>query len=164
LANNSAQMEKRVFDLNVLAIFLVRGHPGFEYVSPVVEDGLKRAYIPLIMDFLPMRAHWIMTKRWGLPEKNCASSIEHFLQAYDTPRYPSLKRQTILEGFQLAKDFKHDVFDCMYLAYAIQEKAAAIITTDTDFEKLCGNIGLKYINPVPKDVLKRFKEQTRQER
>ena len=161
MASNQGIVEKRVFDLNILAVFLVKGHPGFEYVSPLVEDGLKGAYIPLIMDFLPMRAHWIMTKRWGLPEKSCAASIAYFLQTYDSPRYPSLTKETILEGFRLAQDLKHDVFDCMYLALALQEKAAAVVTTDADFERLCSRVGLKYINPVPKNVLKLFKEQNR---
>jgi predicted nucleic acid-binding protein len=154
-------VEKRVFDLNILAVFLVKGHPGFECVSSVVEEGLRGAYIPLIMDFLPMRAYWIMTQRWSLPQKDCAASIEHFLKTYDTPRYPSLSKETILKGFHLAKDLKHDVFDCMYLAIALQEKATGIVTTDTDFEKLCNQVGLKYINPVPREVLKRFKEQNK---
>ena len=161
MASNQSPVDKGVFDLNILAIFLVNGHPGFEYVSPVVEDGLKGKYIPLIMDFLPMRVHWIMTKRWGLPEKTCEASITHFLNTYDSPRYLGLSRETILEGFRLAQDLKHDVFDCMYLAFALQEKAATVITTDTDFERLCKQVGLTYLNPVPKDVLKRFKEQNK---
>jgi predicted nucleic acid-binding protein len=161
LASNGSFLEKRVFDLNILAIYLVKGHPGFECVSPIVEQGLRGAYIPLIMDFLPMRAYWIMTKRWGLPEKNCRTSIEHFLNTYDVPRYLCLSRETIVRGFQLAEDLKHDVFDCMYLALALQEKATGIVTTDTDFEKLCSPLGLEYINPVPREVLKRFKEQSK---
>ncbi len=161
MASNDRFVEKRVFDLNILAIYLVKGHPGFDCVSPVVENGLRGAYIPLIMDFLPMRAFWIMTKRWGLPEKECSGSIEHFLNNYDMPIYPALSRETMLMGFKLAQDFNHDVFDCMYLSFALQEKAAAIITTDNDFEKLCNRLGLKYINPVPKEVLKRFKEQNK---
>ena len=161
MANNDRRMEKQVFDLNILAIYLVKGHPGFDCVSPVVEQGLRGAYIPLIMDFLPMRAFWIMTRRWGLPEKECSISIEHFINNYDMPRYPALSRETMLRGFQLAEDFKHDVFDCMYLALALQEKAAGIVTTDTDFEKLCNKAGLKYINPVPREVLRRFKEQNK---
>jgi len=161
LANSDDFVEKRVFDLNILAVFLVKGHPGFEYVSPVVEEGLRGAYIPLIMDFLPMRAYWIMTQRWGLPQMDCAASIKYFLKTYVIPRYPSLSRETILEGFRLAKDLKHDVFDCMYLALALQEKAAGVVTTDTDFEKLCSQADLKYINPVPREVLKRFKEQNK---
>jgi predicted nucleic acid-binding protein len=161
LASNQSLVEKRVFDLNILAVFLVKGHPGFEYISPLVEDGLKGAYIPVILDFLPMRAHWIMTKRWGLPEKTCAASITYFLNTYDTPCYSSLTKESILEGFRLAEELKHDIFDCMYLAFALQEKAASVVTTDTDFEKLCSRVGLKYVNPVPKDILKRFKEQNK---
>jgi hypothetical protein len=94
-----------------------------------------------------MRAYWIMTQRWSLPQKDCAASIEFFLKTYEMPRYPSLSRETILEGFRLAKDLKHDIFDIMYLAFALEEKAVGVITTDTDFEKLCNQVGLKYINP-----------------
>ncbi|MGB9842214.1 MAG: PIN domain-containing protein, partial [Candidatus Bathyarchaeales archaeon] len=57
------------------------------------------------------------------------------------------------------EELKHDVFDCMYVAFARQEQAKAIVTTDTDFERLCKHVGLDYVNPVPKEVLKRFKEQ-----
>ena len=162
MASSSAVgVEKRVFDVNVLAVFLARGHPGFESVSPVVEAGLRGAYIPLIMDVLPLRAFWIMTCRWGLPEKECAAVIEHFVKTYDVPQYPGLRRETIVEGFRFAEELKHDVFDCIYLALAHQEKANVIVTTDTDFEKLCKHAGLAYINPVPKEVLKKFKEQNK---
>lgn len=161
MASNGDFLEKRVFDLNILAIYLVKGHPGFDSVSQVVNDGLRGTYIPLIMDFLPMRAHWILTKRWGLPEKECRTSIEHFLRTYDMPIYIGLSREAVLQGFQLAENLKHDVFDCMYLAFALQEKASSIITTDTDFEKLCPPLGLEYINPVPREVLKRFKGQNK---
>lgn len=154
-------IEKRVFDVNILAIYLVNGHPGFEFVSPVVEQGLRGAYIPLIMDFLPTRAYWIMTKQWGLPKKDCEKSIENFLDIYDIPKYASLSRETIRHGFQLAEELNHDVFDCMYLAFALQEKATGIVTTDCDFEKLCNSLNLKYINPVPKEVLSRFNEQNK---
>jgi len=159
LASDAGGVEKRVFDVNVLAIFLVKGHPGYEYVLPVVDEGLRGAYVPLVMDILPVRAYWVMTRRWGLPEKECADAIEHFVKAYDRPRYPSLKRDAILEGFRLADELRHDVFDCMYLSLALQEKAVGIVTTDTDFEGLCKRTGLDYHNPVPKEVLKRFKEQ-----
>jgi predicted nucleic acid-binding protein len=139
----------------------VEGHPGYEFVFPVVREGLMGAYIPVIPDFLPMRAFWIMTRRWRLPEEECAASIEEFLETYTVPCYPGLRRETILKGFQLAGELRHDVFDCMYLALALQEKAAGIVTTDTDFEKLCKNVGLRYYNPVPKEVLKRFREQNK---
>ena len=161
MASNGESVEKRVFDVNVLAIYLVSGHPGFESVVPVVEEGLRGAYIPLIMDILPMRAFWIMTRRWGLEEKECRVSVENFLESYETPHYVGLTKETIVRAFQLAEDLKHDVFDCMYLGLAMQERAACIVTTDTDFEKLCNRVGLQYLNPVPPKVLKRFNEQNR---
>jgi predicted nucleic acid-binding protein len=154
-------VEKRVLDVNVLAVFLVKGHPGCEYVSPLVEAGLRGAYVPLLLDFLPMRTYWIMTRGWGLPGKESALAIEHFVKTYDVPRYLGLSRETILEGFRLAEKLKHDVYDCMYVAFALQQKAAGIVTTDTDFERLCKHVGLEYANPVPRDVLKRFKEQSK---
>ncbi len=161
MASSAAGVEKRVFDVNVLAIFLVKGHPGFGYVSPVVAAGLRGAYVPLIMDILPVRVYWVMTRRWGLPERESALAVEHFVKAYATPRYVGLTRETILEGFRLAEELKHDVFDCMYVAFALQEQAKAIVTTDTDFERLCKHVGLDYVNPVPKEVLKHFKEQNK---
>jgi hypothetical protein len=44
-------VEKQVFDLNVLAVNLVQGHRGFEFVSQVVEEDLRGVYIRLILDF-----------------------------------------------------------------------------------------------------------------
>lgn len=156
---SEAGNDKKVLDVNVLAIFLVSDHPGNKYVSSVVEEGLRGAFIPLVMDILPIRAFWVMTKKWGCPEKESAEAMKHFVKAYDRPRYPCLQRQTILESFRLAEELKHDVFDCVYLAFALQEGANAIITTDTDFERLCKHVELEYVNPVPKEVLKRFREQ-----
>ncbi len=75
-----------------------------------------------------------MTRRWGLTQKECSASFEHFVRSYDAPQYSALKREAILEGFKLAEELKHAVFDCMYLSLALQEKATGVITTDTDFE------------------------------
>ncbi|KPV62136.1 MAG: hypothetical protein AOA65_2028 [Candidatus Bathyarchaeota archaeon BA1] len=38
--------ERRILDVNVLAIFLVCDHPGNEHVSPIVEEGLREATPP----------------------------------------------------------------------------------------------------------------------
>jgi len=150
--------EKRVLDVNALAIFLVEDHPGNHYVSPVIEKGLRGAFIPLIIDILPVRVYWVMTKKWGCTKRESAEAIKHFVREYDRPQYCCLSRRTITETFKLAEQIKHDVFDCVYLSLALQEGASAIITTDTDFERLCKRVNLNYINPVPIDVLKRFRE------
>lgn len=158
---NDVSKEKRVLDVNALAIFLVKDHPGNERISHVVEEGLRGAYIPLIMDILPIRAYWIMTKKWGCPEKESAEAIEHFVKAYDRPQYLSLKKETIVESFRLSEELRHNVFDCVYLAFALQERAKGIVTTDTDFERLCKRVGLEYINPIPTEILKHFKQQNK---
>ena len=156
---SEAAKEKRVLDVNALAIFLVKDHPANDYMSPLIEEGLRGAYVPVIMDTLSVRAYWIMAKKWKCPEKESAEAIKHFIKAYDRPQYPSLKKETIVESFKLAEELKHDVFDCVYLAFALQENANAIITTDSDFEPLCKRVELEYLNPVPTEVLKRFKEK-----
>ena len=150
--------EKRIIDVDMLAIFLVEDHPGNQYVAPIIEEGLRGSYTPLIMDIIPIRAYWIMTRRWNCPEKESAEALKHFLREYDQPQYPSLTKQTTIASFKLAEELKHDVFDCIYIAFALQEGAAAIVTTDTDFERLCKRSQLEYINPVPPSILKRFKE------
>jgi len=150
--------EKRVLDVNALAIFLVEDHPGNHYVSPVIEEGLRGAFIPLIIDILPVKVYWVMTKKWGCTKRESAEAIKHFVREYDRPQYCCLSRRTITETFKLAEQIKHDVFDCVYLSLALQEGASAIITTDTDFERLCKRVNLNYINPVPINVLKRFRE------
>jgi predicted nucleic acid-binding protein len=161
LASNASGVKKCVFDVNVLAIFLVADHPGNNYVSRVVSEGLRGVYIPVLMDILPIRAYWIMTRKWGCPEKESVEAIEHFVKVYDRPIYPCIRRETMLESFRLADELGHDVYDCVYVAFALQEKAVGIVTTDTDFEKLCERKGLEYINPVPKEVLKSFKQQNK---
>jgi predicted nucleic acid-binding protein len=153
-----AGKQGRVLDVNTLAIFLVEDHPGNQYVSPVLEEGLRGAYIPLIMDILPIRAYWVMTKKWGCSEKESAKAVKYFIEAYDRPEYFSLHKKTVARSFELAEELRHDVYDCVYLAAALQENASAIITTDTDFEKLCKRTGLEYINPVPTKVLRQFKK------
>jgi len=152
-----ASKEKRVLDINILAIYLVEDHPGNRYVTPIVEEGLRGAYVPLIMDILPIRAYWVMTNKWGCTKEESAKALTHFVKEYGIPEYYHLQKQTIIRSFKLAKELKHDVYDCAYLAAAQQERANAIITTDTDFEKLCKPTGFRYINPIPKETLKHFK-------
>lgn len=52
-----------MLDVNVLVIFPVKNHLGNRYVSSVVEEGFRGAYVPLVMDVVTVRAFWIMTRR-----------------------------------------------------------------------------------------------------
>ena len=150
-------IEKKVWDVNILAIFLVEDHPGHDYVAPVVESGLRGEYVPIMLDITPIRAYWIMERKWGIDRKSASKAITEFVRRYDMPLYVPLKRETLLHSFELAQSLGHDVYDCVYLALALQERASSIITTDTDFECLCEAVGLRYENPVPIDVLKAFR-------
>ncbi|MDI6806124.1 MAG: PIN domain-containing protein [Candidatus Bathyarchaeia archaeon] len=152
--------DRRILDVNVLAIYLVSDHPGNEHVSSIMEEGLSGVYTPLIMDILPIRAYWIMTEKWGCDKAESAKAVKYFVENYDRPHYYCLQRQTLTRSFELAEKLNHDIYDCVYLAAAIQENASAIITTDTNFQKLCKRVNLEYINPIPKEVLKRFKKWT----
>ena len=147
---------KVVIDVNVLSIFLVKDHPANSYVSEVMEQGIRGAFIPLVLDYLPIRAYWVMTSKWGCDKKESAQAVLGFIKAYDKPQYFYLKRESIRRSFELAQELRHDLYDCTYLAAALQERANAILTTDTDFKRLCGRVKLEYVNPVPKSVLNKF--------
>jgi hypothetical protein len=43
------------------------------------------------------------------------------------------------------------------LALGDQKIGKSIITTHTDFQRLCKRLKLEYLNPIPDDLLKRFK-------
>jgi predicted nucleic acid-binding protein len=101
-----------------------------------------------------------MTVKWGCSKDESADAIANFLDVYERPQYPGLHKSSGLESFRLAEELRHDVFDCAYLALAQQERAKSIITTDTDFRRLCKRLKLEYQNPIPEDVLKRFRAWT----
>ena len=153
-----ASSDKRILDVNALAIFLVEDHPGYVYLVEVIDQGLRGAYLPLIMDILPVRAYWIMTRRWKCDPAESRDAIIHFITAYDSPAYFQIMKETIPRSFEIAEETGHDLFDCMYVGAALQEKATGIVTTDTAFQKLCKRYKLNYWNPVPGEVLKRFKD------
>ncbi len=149
-------MEGKVWDVNVLAIYLVEDHPGNPYVSGAVEEGLAGAYTPVVLGSLPLRVFWVLTSRWGIGRAEAAEAVADFLRKYDSPEYVDLRRESVERAFELADELGHDVYDCAYLALALQEGASAIVTTDTDFERLAPAVGLRYENPVPPEVLRRF--------
>ena len=150
-------LENKVIDINILAIFLVKDHPAHEYVKDAMMRGLRGLFKPVILDILPIRVHWLMTAKWNIDKGESSSAIRSFLKKYNQPVYVGMTRKSIDHAFQLSQELRHDVYDCCYLALAIQEEAGSIVTTDSDFESLCKRKGLKYENPVPKKVLRGFK-------
>ena len=117
------------------------------------ELGLFKIIIP---EILPFRAFWILTTKWGIEKKIAHEIIFEFVRNYSSPSYVGLKREGIIGAFKYSNEFNHDIYDCYYLALAKQENATSILTTDTDFDKLCKKIGIIYENPIPPDILKTF--------
>jgi len=149
-------MIRKLIDINFFSIYFVEDHPGFEYVKKIMDEGLKGTFTIIIPEILPFRAYWILTTKWGIEKKLAKEIILDFVKNYSVPIYVGLKREAIFEAFKYSNDLNHDLYDCYYLALAKQEEASSILTTDTDFDKLCKNVGLYYENPVPLDILKKF--------
>ncbi|MCK4381332.1 MAG: type II toxin-antitoxin system VapC family toxin [Candidatus Lokiarchaeota archaeon] len=149
-------MTRKLIDINFLSIFFVEDHPGFSYIKKLMDEGLTGAFKIIIPEILPFRAFWILTTKWGIDKQLAKEIIFEFVKNYSIPIYAGLKRDTIIEAFKYSNELNHDIYDCYYLALAKQENATSILTTDTDFDKLCKRIGLNYENPVPLDILKKF--------
>ncbi len=149
-------MTRKLIDINFLSIFFVEDHPGFSYIKKLMDEGLTGAFKIIIPEILPFRAFWILTTKWGIDKQLAKEIILEFVKNYSIPIYAGLKRDTIIEAFKYSNELNHDIYDCYYLALAKQENATSILTTDTDFDKLCKKIGLNYENPVPLDILKKF--------
>ncbi len=144
---------KVVIDVNVPAIYLVEDNPGHKYVYEYLNKLIENGTIIYAHSVIPYRVLWILTKLWGIDAKEAFEAVRSFVENINI-RYVGLSREWLLKSFELAKRLNHDVYDCSYLALALMVRAEAIVTTDTDFKTLAPKSNLKYINPVPEDVLK----------
>ncbi|MHA1794191.1 MAG: type II toxin-antitoxin system VapC family toxin [Promethearchaeota archaeon] len=149
-------MEKYVVDINCFAIYFVKDHPGHEFVKEILDLGLKGTPLLIIPEIIPFRAYWILTTKWKVSKEDAKEIIHDFCRNYSNPRYVGLTRHSIAMAIEFSNKLHHNVYDCYYLAVAKQEEATAILTTDTDFEKLCEKTSLHYVNPVPLEILKKF--------
>ena len=146
-----------VLDINVMAIYLVENHPGNKYISTIIDNAISKNIELIIFDFLPFRVYWILTSKWKVQKQEAKEAIISFLKLPNLKLVP-LNKQDILEAFKKAEAIKHDVYDITYIVLAKKTNATGIIATDTDFENLCKNENLQYINPVPKNILKKFSQ------
>jgi len=151
-----ADRDRILVDVNCLAIFLVEDHPGHLYVARELERGLSGHFIPLVLDVVPMRAYWIMTRQWDCDSSQSEKALRHFLDAYPLVEYCPVSKMVLHRAFNLARELRHDPYDTTYLAGALEYRASGIMTTDTDFRRLCRPEHLDYVNPVPPRVLERF--------
>lgn len=74
-------MTRKLIDINCYAINLVEDHPGYSYVEPIISQGLKGEFKLVVLDVVPFRTHWIMTKKWGFNKLAAQEVIESFVRS-----------------------------------------------------------------------------------
>lgn len=146
--------ERILLDVNVLAIGLVDDHPGHQYVRPELDAGLAGSFEPLVFDAHPLRAQYILTTDFQVDRAAARNSVQSLLR--QAVRIIGASREVLLEAYELSADLNHDVYDCFLLALGLVHEVDCLLTTDTDFNRLCRNVSLTYVNPVPPAVLERF--------
>ena len=155
-------MESILVDVNSFAINLVEDHPGYKYIDPIFSSALGGKQLIKVLDIVPYRAYWILTKKWKIDKKTAVNVIENFIKTFSQIEFVGIDRTNILLSFEFSTIFNHDIYDCYYLAGAISTKCNSILTTDKDFYGLCKKLhdsysyNLNYLNPIPDDILAQF--------
>jgi predicted nucleic acid-binding protein len=83
-----------------------------------------------------------MTKYWEFTKVEAQEVILNLIQGNPNIQYIGLDYDAIGQAFELEKNLNHDLYDCYYLTGALSSNCHSILTTDTDFEKLCKKIQL----------------------
>lgn len=155
-------MKSILIDINAFAINLVEDHPGYTFIEPVISAGLAGQYFVKILDIVPFRAYWILTKKWKIDKNIAKNVIEKFIQTYPQIEYFGLDHHSLKLAFEYSTKLNHDIYDCYYLSGVITSNCDSILTTDQDFSKLTPKLAqlyqfqLDYINPVPNEILTQF--------
>ncbi|MFC6716116.1 type II toxin-antitoxin system VapC family toxin [Natrialbaceae archaeon GCM10025810] len=141
-------------DVNALAIQLVDDHPGHPYIAEELVPGLAGEETLLVFGYLPLRIQWVL-EDLGFETYEARNAVSSLLRY--PMRFVDVDEETVLEAYEISAAKNHDVYDCFYLALARRADADVIVTTDRDFERLCAGEPFEYVNPVPSDVLERFR-------
>jgi len=134
-------------DVNVLAIALTDDHPAHEDVYPWIQNAIDGPNVLLVFDYYPLRAQYLMTSNFGVDEVAARNAIQSLVRS--PARIISATETTLLEAYEISAAKNHDVYDSFIVALARAYEADYLITTDSDFDELCMNEGVKYVNPIP---------------
>ena len=134
-------------DVNVLAIALTDNHPAHDDVYPWIQDAIDGPNALLIFDYYPLRAQYIMTSNFGVDTAAARNAIQSLVRS--PARMISATETTLLEAYEISAEKNHDVYDSFILALARAYDADYVITTDSDFNDLCENEDVTYVNPIP---------------
>jgi len=145
---------KVLTDVNVLAVGLTEDHPAYESVWPWIRDALDGPNALLVPDYYPLRAQYVMTDQFGVDVVDARNAVQSLLRS--PARIVGATDAVLLNAYELAADYDHDVYDSFVLASALAHDASYLVTTDADFERLCADQPVTYRNPIPpeeRDVL-----------
>jgi predicted nucleic acid-binding protein len=134
-------------DVNVLAIGLTDDHPAYEDVSPWIQDALDGPNVLLVFDYYPLRAQYIMTSKFGVETVAARNALQSLVRS--PARIVGATETTLLDAYDISAEKNHDVYDSFIVALAREYDADYLITTDDDFDELCDDEPVKYVNPIP---------------
>jgi predicted nucleic acid-binding protein len=155
MGSDDSPAERLLLDINSIAITLLRDHPGHEYVFPHVQRGFAGDATLLVFDYFPLRAQYVLTNWYGVESHRARNAVQRFCR--QPIHVVSADRETILGAYEVSAEKNHDVYDGFIISLARSHDAEALLTTDTDFEKLCADEPFDYLNPVPGEVLSKFR-------
>lgn len=134
-------------------------HPGHPYVADALEPALLGRETLLTFGYLPLRVQWLL-EEFGFEPVEARNAVSSFLAR--PMAFVHVDAGTTLEAHEVSAEKNHDAYDCFYLALARQAEADALVTTDRDFEALCADEPVEYVNPVPDEVLDEFHAPARE--
>lgn len=136
-----------ITDVNVLAIGLTDDHPAHDDVYPWLRDALDGPNVLLVPDYYPLRAQYILTRNFGVAEADARNAVQSLVRS--PARIVAATDAVLLDAYEISAAKNHGVYDSFVLALARAHGAEHLITTDTDFEALCADEPVGYVNPIP---------------
>jgi len=134
-------------DVNVLAIALTDDHPAHDDVYPWIQNALDGPNVLLVFDYYPLRAQYVMTSKFGVDAVAARNAVQSLVRS--PARIVSAAEPTLLEAYEISAEKNHDVYDSFIVALARAYDAEYVITTDSDFDQLCADEDVTYVNPIP---------------
>ena len=141
-------------DVNILAVGLTDDHPAYDDVYPWIEETLDGPNVLLVFDYYPLRAQFIITRRFGVEPVAARNAVQSLVRS--PARVVGATETMVLDAYDISAEKNHDVYDSFLLALARSYDADYLLTTDTDFDELCETEDVTYQNPIPaekRDVL-----------
>ena len=134
-------------DVNVLAIALTDDHPAHEDVYPWIQNAIDGPNVLLVFDSYPLRAQYLMTSSFGVDAVAARNAIQSLVRS--PARIVSASETTLLEAYEISAEKNHDVYDSFIVALTRAYDADYLLTTDGDFDDLCADEEVNYVNPIP---------------